>query len=50
MAARKPPTSGEQRLILANAAVCVDHRNCLLANDEADIGDRALVISSHQRD
>jgi hypothetical protein len=32
-----------------NAATCIDHRDRVLANDETDIGDRAVVLTRHLR-
>ena len=37
-----------QALALANAAAGVDHRDRAIADDEADIGDRAFVVARHQ--
>ena len=33
----------------ANAAAGVDHRDRVLADDESDIGDVAVVLARHQR-
>ena len=34
----------------ANAAAGIDHRDRVVADDESDIGDRAVVLARHQRD
>ena len=34
----------------ANATAGVDHRNRVVADDESDIGSRAVVLARHQRD
>ena len=33
-----------------NAAAGIDHGNRVIADDETDIGDGALVLARHQRD
>ena len=40
----------QQPLAFANAAAGVDHRHRVVADDEPDIGGRALVLAGHQRD
>ena len=37
-------------LAFANATAGVDHRNRAVADDESDIGGRAVVLARHQRD
>ena len=45
-----PGTNGrEQLLSLTYAAPGIDDRNRALADDETDIGDRAVVLARHQR-
>ena len=39
----------EQLPSLADAAAGIDHRNRACADDEPDIGDRAIVLARHQR-
>src|SRR5579872_1470005 len=41
---------GEQLSSLAHAAAGVDDGDRIVANNEADIGNRALVFARHQRD
>ena len=38
----------EQLQSLANAAAGIDDRNCVVADDEPDIGDGAFVLARHQ--
>src|SRR5262245_9653715 len=39
----------KQLAALTHTAAGVDHRDRLVTDDEADIGDRAVVLASHQR-
>jgi hypothetical protein len=45
-----PGTNGRHQLSsLAEAATRIDHGDGVLANDETDIGDRAVVLARHLR-